>query len=148
MSRKPFEPTDQERANVRAMAGYGISQTQMCLVIERPVGKAQTLKPISEPTLRKYFRRELDLGEPVIISKAADALSKIMLDEKHPKQFEALRFFLKCRAQWRETDRLDVTGGLEINFEGATDEELAVLERFYKRKVSDAAPAAANDRAA
>src|SRR5271168_3845877 len=47
----PFQPTDRQRGQVEAMARYGIPQAE----ISRAVG-------ISEPTLRKHFRGELDTG--------------------------------------------------------------------------------------
>ena len=148
--RKPFEPTADERKLVLALASYGIPQPAMCLLIKRPKGKAQELKPISEPTLRKHFRAELDEGEPSVIAKVADALVKTALDRKHPGHVVAARFFLKARAGWRETDRVTHDGSVDFNldFSGATDDELAVLEKYLKRKAGDVTPTAANDRAA
>lgn len=148
MSRRAFQPTEEERKLVLALASYGIPQEAMCLLIKRPVGKAGVLKPISGPTLRKHFRAELDEGEPSVIAKVADALVKTALDRKHPGHVVAARFFLKARAGWRETDRVTHDGAVEFNLDlsGATDEEIAVLERFLKRKVGDAgATVPAND---
>lgn len=145
--RPPFEPTAEERKLVLALASYGIPQPHMCLLVKRPKGKSGELKPISEPTLRKHFRAELDEGEPSVIAKVADSLVKTALDRKHPGHVVAARFFLKARAGWRETDRVTHDGAVDFNFDfaGATDEELAVLEKFLKRKAGDAAPTAAND---
>lgn len=133
-----------------ALASYGIPQEAMCLLITRPKGKAQKPTAISQPTLRKHFRHELDTGEPSLISRVADSLVKTALDRKHPGHVVAARFFLKARAGWRETDRVTHDGSVDFNFDfsGATDEELAVLEKFLKRKAGDAQPTAANDRAA
>lgn len=148
--RPPFVATDEERKLVLALAAYGIPQEAMVLLIKRPRGKAGELKPISVPTLVKHFRTELDEGEPSVIAKVADSLVKTALDRTHPGHVVAARFFLKARAGWRETDRVTHDGAVDFNldFSGATDEELAILEKFLKRKVSDAHPTAANDRAA
>lgn len=148
--RPPFEATEEERKLVMALAGYGIPQEAMVLLIKRPRGKGGELRPISIPTLVKHFRSELDEGEPSVIAKVADSLVKTALDRKHPGHVVAARFFLKARAGWRETDRVTHDGNVDFNFDfsGASDEELATLEKFLKRKVSDAHPAAANDRAA
>ena len=146
--RPSFEPTEEERKLVLALASYGIPQEAMVLLITRPKGKAQLPTPISQPTLRKHFRTELDTGEPSVIAKVADALVKTALDRKHPGHVVAARFFLKARAGWRETDRVTHDGALDLNFDfsGASDEELAVLEKFLKRKAGDAQPTAANDK--
>jgi hypothetical protein len=148
--RPPFEATDEERKLVLALASYGIPQPMMCLLITRPRGKAGTPTPISEPTLRKHFRTELDTGEPSLIAKVADSLVKTALDRKHPGHVVAARFFLKARAGWRETDRVTHDGAVDFNLDlsGATDEELVVLQKFLRRKVGDAAPAAANSNIA
>jgi hypothetical protein len=148
MARPSFEATDEERQLVKALASYGIPQPAMVLLVKRPKGKAQLLAPISLPTLRKHFRAELDEGEPSMIAKVADALVKTALDRKHPGHVVAARFVLKARAGWRETDRMTHDGAIDFNldFSGATDDELAVIEKFFKRKTEDAAPAAANDK--
>lgn len=146
--RPAFVPTEEERSLVKALASYGIPQPLMCLLVKRPKGKAKELRPISEPTLRKHFRAELDEGEPSLIAKVADSLVKTALDRTHPGHVVAARFFLKARAGWRETDRVTHDGAVDFNFDfsGATDAELAVLEKFLKRKAGDATPKAANDR--
>jgi hypothetical protein len=146
MGRPSFEATKEERQLVMALASYGIPQEAMVLLVKRPKGKAGLLAPISLPTLRKHFRSELDEGEPSMIAKVADALVKTALDRKHPGHVVAARFVLKARGGWRETDRMTHDGeiGFNLDFSGATDEELAVIEKFFKRRTEDAAPAAAN----
>lgn len=150
MSRPAFEPTDDERTLVRALASYGIRRVDICILVRRPKGKAQVLAPISEPTLKKYFKREMEEGEPSLIARVADALVKTALDRKHPGHVVAARFVLKARAGWRETDRVQHEGevGFNLNLEGATPDELVVIEKFLKRKAGDAAPTPANDQRA
>jgi hypothetical protein len=150
MPRPAFEPTAEERKLVQALASYGIPQEAIVLLVKRPKGKAGLLAPISQPTLRKHFRAELDEAEPSLIGRVADALVKTALDRKHPGHVVAARFFLKARAGWRETDRVTHDGAVDFNFDfsGASDEELAVLEKFLKRKAGDATPTAANSNLA
>ena len=148
--RPPFQPTAEERQLVNALASYGIPQSAMVFLIKRPKGKDGELAPISIPTLTKHFRRELDEGEPAMIARVADALVKTALDRKHPGHVVAARFVLKARAGWRETDRVQHEGAVDFNFDfqGATDEELATIEKFLKRKAGDASPVAANSNLA
>jgi hypothetical protein len=56
--RPGFEPSDEQRANVEAMTGYGIPQDDICRLIINPHSK----KPIQGKTLRRRFRAELDTG--------------------------------------------------------------------------------------
>lgn len=53
-----FKPTDEMRNLVKAMAGYRIPHDEIRLLIISPTSR----KPISEITLRKHFRDELDQG--------------------------------------------------------------------------------------
>jgi hypothetical protein len=59
LGRKPFEPTVEQLTTVKVMVGLGITERQICLSIINP----QTGKPISEPTLRRAFRRKIDTGQ-------------------------------------------------------------------------------------
>jgi len=43
MSRRTFNPTAEQRGNVEAMIGYGIPETEICLLIKNPA----TGKPIN-----------------------------------------------------------------------------------------------------
>ena len=54
----PFTPTDEQRAMVKAAAGYRIPEDEICLVIINPRSK----RPISGMTLRKHFADEIAQG--------------------------------------------------------------------------------------
>jgi hypothetical protein len=58
-----FEPTDEQRRTVRAMAGFGV-----------PHEDIGTLLEIGAKTLRKHFRRELDRGTAEANAKVAQSL--------------------------------------------------------------------------
>lgn len=139
MARPSFQATSEERTQVEALAAYGIPQEDICLLIKRPAGKSGELKPITPKTLRKHFSEELATSTPKFIGLVAQRVRTIALDTKHPKSFEACRFILKARGGWSERSELEVNGSLDLDLSGATREELAVIERFLKRKVEERA---------
>jgi hypothetical protein len=91
-----FAPTDEDRTRVGLMAAAGIHQDRI----------AARLK-IAPKTLRKHFRAELDSAMDDITATAVSQLvQKIRLAD-----LGAICFWLKCRAGWRETDRVEHVGG-------------------------------------
>jgi hypothetical protein len=48
---KPFVPTDEQRENVKTLMGFGLRESDVCLLIKNP----ETGRPISEDTLRRCF---------------------------------------------------------------------------------------------
>jgi hypothetical protein len=55
---KKFAPTVEQRGNVEAMTGFGISREEICLLIKNP----ETGKPIDRKTLRLHFPEEIATG--------------------------------------------------------------------------------------
>jgi hypothetical protein len=94
MTRK-FTPTDAQREKVAALASYGIPQAD----IAREVG-------VSDRTLRKRFRDELDLGTVRANALVAATCFSMARSGTNPA---ATFFWLKCRAGWRETVDLSLT---------------------------------------
>ena len=88
MSRKPHEPTDKTRTEVKALAGFGIREDEISLYIG-----------IAPKTLRKYYREELDTGH--INANAAVARS-LYNQAVNGNNTAAAIFWLKARANWRE----------------------------------------------
>lgn len=84
-------PTDENRVKVSALASFGITQRK----IAKYIG-------ISETTLKKYYQEELDLAAVDKIVAVANALYHNAVDKGN---VTAQIFFLKTRAQWRETDK-------------------------------------------
>lgn len=88
VGRKPFAPTEEQRYTVSLMAGIGIVHDE----IAKCVG-------ISDETLRKYFREELDTGKVKTIARVADSLVRQAL----AGNITAAIYYLKTQGGWRET---------------------------------------------
>ncbi len=94
--RPAFQPSDEQRKTVTAMAGYGIPQEGISKVIG-----------IDLKTLRKHFREELDKGEVVATSKVAESLYKMATEGN----VSAAIFWMKARAGWSEKIRHETEMG-------------------------------------
>ena len=100
-NRAPFRPTAEQRQLVQHLAGFGIPQTDIRLLIIDP----HRGKPISIPLLERVFREELDTGALKANAQIAGALYKKAI----AGDTTAMIFWLKTRARWRETAGLDLT---------------------------------------
>jgi hypothetical protein len=85
---KGYQPTDKDRATVKALIGYGSTQDETAAVLG-----------ISDVTLRKYFEREIQLA--VIESNAAVAQSLFKMATRGNNVAAAI-FWLKVRAGWKD----------------------------------------------
>jgi hypothetical protein len=94
--RKPFIPTDEQRRVVLAMAGYGVPHDDIALVVR-----------CSPPTLRKWFRHELDVATIEANARVAQTLYQ---QATKPGNIAASIFWLKARAGWREKHAVEVSG--------------------------------------
>ena len=92
-----FVPTPEQRKMVKTMAAFGIPQ----LDIASAVG-------ISDRTLRKAFREELDRGVIDANLRVAETCFRMATSGTVPA---ATFFWLKARAGWREVVRQEHTGG-------------------------------------
>ena len=103
---RKFVPTAEQLTTVKVMVGLGITERQICLSIINP----QTGKPISEPTLRRAFRREIETGQAeltalignMVINTAlgrqpAGGGEPIKSDAK--TRLHAAMFYLECRGR-------------------------------------------------
>lgn len=93
--RKPWQPTDEDRKRIRLLAGLGLTQDQVALVM----GKCTD-------TLAKHCREDLDAGRAETIAKVAGNLVKKALAGDTTSAI----FYLKTQAGWRETNNLNVQG--------------------------------------
>lgn len=116
--RRTHEPTDKLRSEVALLSGLGLRQEDICMVVG-----------VSLPTLHKYYREELDLGMAKANANVARALYRQAIDEGNTT---AMIFWLKCRARWRETSALELTGqdgapltapNIVVNFVDPKDKE-------------------------
>ena len=96
VGRKPFVPTDEQRRMVIAMAGYGVPHDDIALVVR-----------CSPPTLRKWFRHELDVATIEANARVAQTLYQ---QATKPGNIAATIFWLKARAGWREKHAVEVSG--------------------------------------
>ena len=96
MSRAAYQPTDKDREIVKAMASYGVPQED----IGRVIG-------VSHVTLRKYYAPEIETAAVQANAKVAETCYQMAVSGKMPA---ATFFWLKTRAGWRETDRIEHVG--------------------------------------
>lgn len=107
--RPAYVPTEKDRGQVQAMAGFGIDHASIA-----------ELLGMRAPALRRHFRKELDLG-----AVKANALVAQKLFEKATtgNELNAMIFWLRTRAGWKETTTIE--GDLGFG---------AVIEALEKRR--------------
>jgi hypothetical protein len=104
-----FEPTEQQRQNVEILVACGTPQMEIAKIIRHLDGR-----PISDRTLRKHFRHEIDAGE-VKLKLRISALLIATIEGRDPPQGmrpivsdqgrgNLLQLFLKARMGWRERE--------------------------------------------
>ena len=93
---REYEPTEDDRRMVRAMAGFGVPQDTI-----------GTHFDIDPKTLRKHFRRELDRGMIEANVKVAQSLFNMATTGGN---VAAAIFWMKARGGWREKNELEITG--------------------------------------
>lgn len=118
MSRPPYEPSEKDRASVRALTAYGAPQADIAAVIG-----------CDEKTLRKHFREELDTGAVQANAKVAESLYKKATSEG-PSSVAAAIFWLKARAGWSEAKEEKL--GVKEKRKAAA-EEIMATGRFAPR---------------
>jgi len=113
--RKPHEPNEKDRRTVETMAGHGI-----------PVGDIARVIKLSEPTLRKYYREELETGQTKANSMVAQSLYQKAMGNGQGA-VTACIFWLKVRAGWMERSQLEHehTGNVEITIRDIAAEKAA-----------------------
>src|SRR5258708_38644880 len=79
-----FKPTDEHRAQVEALAAFGIPQDSMRSFIINP----RTGRPITAKTLAKHFSEELELGLSKAIATVANCLYELATTP-NPSQLQA-----------------------------------------------------------
>jgi hypothetical protein len=94
--RPPYVPTDKDRKAVEVMCAYGITQKDISVALG-----------IAPMTLQKYFADELATAYIKANAKVAETAYAMATSGKCPA---ATFFWLKCRAHWRETTDLRLTG--------------------------------------
>jgi hypothetical protein len=137
VSRRPFAPTQEQRDNVEAMIGFGLTEEEICSLVKNP----ETGKPIDQKTLRKHFRAEITAGAVKLKALAGQRITATMLGRpggiRDPRaEATLLIFFAKTRMGWKETTIQQHSGRLEVS---------VVRERFIRRVTRLAADARAGE---
>ena len=98
---KPHEPTEAQKAEVRALASMGIPHDQISAYIG-----------IDKKTLYKYYREILDRAKIQANMKMAQCLFQQAQNGSTP----AAIFWLKVQAGWQDKQAMDITtNGESIN---------------------------------
>ena len=97
-SGKKHIPTEQVRKMVQSMVGCGITLEQIGKIIG-----------CERDTLMRHYRDELDTGVARANTLVAQNLFSIATSKGQGSVAAAI-FWMKTRARWRETDRLELTG--------------------------------------
>lgn len=92
--RKPYEPTEEEKKLVYTWKGRGVSDDHIARKLD-----------IALVTLKKYFRRELDLGEVDANALIGGAIFQNAMNGN----FGAQKWWSQVRMGWKETQHIDVT---------------------------------------
>jgi|CXWK01.1.fsa_nt_gi hypothetical protein len=100
-ARKPgrpsYAPTEKDREQAKMLSGMGVTGEQIAALLG-----------ISEPTLHKYFQKELDTGYIQANAQVAQSLFRQATDKTKPNVIAAI-FWMKTRGGWRES--LPAEGG-------------------------------------
>lgn len=152
MANPRFEPTDEEREIVKGLSAYGLKPGQIVQAVRRPKGYKGgdgELYPISVPTLKKYFREELETAELTANNNVAAALYQTATDRQHKNHVQAAIFWLQARAGWKTQAQLTADGSIDFTIDpetlrSLTPEELSGVEKFLNLKARGRVPTAAN----
>lgn len=94
MARPAHKPTDEGRKLVQLHATVGTAHTDIARVLG-----------ITEKTLRKHYRDELDLAK----AKANATIGGALFNKAKGGDTSAMIFWMKAQAHWRERSELDLT---------------------------------------
>jgi hypothetical protein len=101
----PHEPSAESRRQVSTMVAFGIPQEKIAAILA-----------ISPPTLRKYYREEIDVADAKAQSMVAKFLFSAATGEAlktgatHADCLRSAMFWMKTRAGWKETAVQEITG--------------------------------------
>jgi hypothetical protein len=105
--RPSFEPTEDDRKRVETLAGYGLKQEGICMLVVNP----HTGEPITDKTLKRHFERELAVGAYKANSMVAQSLfgrATAKKKDSQPGDAACAIFWAKCRMGWKEHHVVEV----------------------------------------
>jgi len=103
------KPTNELRAQVFALSSFGVNQDEISAFLS-----------VSDDTLRKYYADELTKAKTERNAEVASFLyrsasgASIAEGASYSDCLKAAMFWMKTRAQWRETNNLEHTGGIAL----------------------------------
>lgn len=114
--RPAFEPTDKERTQVQAMAGYGIPQEQIAILVR---------DGIHIETLRTHFKNELVLGK----AKANLQVGQTLFQKAISGDTTSAIWWSKTQMGWKETQLVEYPTGIPVHMTASnlTDDQLAAV---------------------
>ena len=118
--RPEFAPTQQERKQVEALSGYGLPHEQIAALIR---------DGIDADTLRKHFRKELDVGK----AKANAQVGKTLFQKAVGGDTASMIWWSKAQMRWRETQVVEQTVTTRTAAEYTTAELEAMLAEAERR---------------
>jgi hypothetical protein len=132
----PFIPTPEQKALVLEAIGNGLSHEEVAGMILNPTYN----HPITAKTLRKHFKDELATAHTIRNNAVASSLYQKAIGDSS-QAVQAAMFWLKCRAGWKETSKLelDINGSKSIQ-EMSTQELKALLAEHLKANSIDITP--------
>jgi hypothetical protein len=95
VGRPPYIKTEDDAKLVEALAIAGVTQSLIAQIVK-----------ISEPTLRKNFRTQLDTSK----ARANAIISQALFKKAKDGNVVAQIFWLKTQAGWKERNALELTG--------------------------------------
>jgi hypothetical protein len=95
MARPIFIPTEEQRRTVKMLSAYGIKQE----------GIMRVLRFRSPKTLRKHFRKELELGDIEGVAQVAQTHYQMATSGKYPV---STIHFLEKRRRWLDVENLEM----------------------------------------
>ena len=114
MKNVPYERNEETAAVVNALSAYGVTHDEIALYIK-----------VSKPTLYKFYGDELRLGK----IKANTRIAEKLYDMAKNGDRTACIFWLKTRAGWRETSRMEVMNAEDKVFRVSNDYDLSKLTK-------------------
>ena len=103
--RPAFQPTDEQRKNVEVMASLGIPEENI-----RSLVRNRSDTPISRNSLRKHFKKELEIGATKLNARVGNFMVATIFGTRPPDGVTPIRdervrgrlgeLFLKARLGW------------------------------------------------
>jgi len=137
----PFEATDEQRKIVESHAAVGTPHEIIAEFIINPATK----EPISDDTLKRHFKKQLDQGLARINARIGGLVAKAALGGCKTRQI----FWMRTRAGWAARTEISGPGGgpiptsqhPAIDPSKLTKDELRQMERLAAKGQPDADPA-------